>query len=84
MNSRLLDVYKRQELFFGQKNFDVSIFLPVLDDLIDGNSDNIAKVEHCLLYTSSESCHLFVLKKPLRIDQTKILSAIVIFRKKDI
>lgn len=33
------------ELFFGQKNFDVSIFLPVLDNMIAYNNDNIAKVE---------------------------------------
>ena len=31
------------ELFFGQKNFDVSIFLPVLDNMIAYNNDNIAK-----------------------------------------
>lgn len=48
------------ELFFGQKNFDVSIFLPVLDDLIDGNSDNIAKVEQA--YRLKTEC-LFKLKR---------------------
>lgn len=48
------------ELFFGQKNFDVSIFLPVLDDLIDGNSDNIAKVEQA--YKIKTEC-LFKLKR---------------------
>ena len=48
------------ELFFGQKNFDVSIFLPVLDDLIDGNSDNIAKVEQA--YKLKTEC-LFQLKR---------------------
>jgi len=48
------------ELFFGQKNFDVSIFLPVLDDLIDGNSDNIAKVEQA--YKLKTEC-LFKLKR---------------------
>ena len=31
------------ELFFGQKNFDVSIFLPVLDNMIAYNNDNIAR-----------------------------------------
>lgn len=48
------------ELFFGQKNFDVSIFLPVLDDLIDGNSDNIAKLEQA--YKLKTEC-LFKLKR---------------------
>lgn len=48
------------ELFLGQKNFDVSIFLPVLDDLIDGNSDNIAKVEQA--YKLKTEC-LFKLKR---------------------
>lgn len=48
------------ELFFGQKNLDVSIFLPVLDDLIDGNSDNIAKVEQA--YKLKTEC-LFKLKR---------------------
>lgn len=48
------------EFFFGQKNFDVSIFLPVLDDLIDGNSDNIAKVEQA--YKLKTEC-LFKLKR---------------------
>ena len=48
------------ELFFGQKNYDVSIFLPVLDDLIDGNSDNIAKVEQA--YKLKTEC-LFKLKR---------------------
>lgn len=48
------------ELFFGQKNFDVSTFLPVLDDLIDGNSDNIAKVEQA--YKLKTEC-LFKLKR---------------------
>lgn len=48
------------ELFFGQKNFDVSIFLPVLDDLIDGNSDNIAKVEQA--YKLKTEC-MFKLKR---------------------
>lgn len=48
------------ELFFGQKNFDVSIFLPVLDDLIDGNSDNIAKVEQA--YKLKTEC-LFKLRR---------------------
>ncbi|MFR3257630.1 MAG: hypothetical protein ACLTRS_10615 [Lachnospiraceae bacterium] len=33
------------ELFFKQKNFDVSVILKVLDDLIDGSRDNLAKVE---------------------------------------
>lgn len=48
------------ELFFKQKNFDVSIILKVLDGLIDGNSDNIAKVEQaCKLKTEC----LFKLKR---------------------
>ena len=51
------------ELFFGQKNFDVSIFLPVLDDLIDGNSDNIAKVEQA--YKLKTEC-LFKLKRKMQ------------------
>lgn len=33
------------ELFFEQKHFDVSVILKVLDDLIEENNDNIAKVE---------------------------------------
>lgn len=53
-------VLRVMELFFGQKNFDVSIFLPVLDDLIDGNSDNIAKVEQA--YKLKTEC-LFKLKR---------------------
>ena len=48
------------ELFFGQKNFDVSILLPLLEDLIDGNSDNIAKVEQA--YKLKTEC-LFKLKR---------------------
>lgn len=48
------------ELFFKQKNFDVSIILKVLDDLIDGNSDNIAKVEQA--YKLKTEC-LFKLKR---------------------
>ena len=53
-------VLRVMELFFGQKNFDASIFLPVLDDLIDGNSDNIAKVEQA--YKLKTEC-LFKLKR---------------------
>lgn len=48
------------ELFFKQKNFDVSIILKVLDDLIDGSSDNIAKVEQA--YKLKTEC-LFKLKR---------------------
>lgn len=48
------------ELFFKQKNFDVFIILKVLDDLIDGNSDNIAKVEQA--YKLKTEC-LFKLKR---------------------
>ncbi len=48
------------ELFFKQKNFDVSIILKVLDGLIDGNSDNIAKVEQA--YKLKTEC-LFKLKR---------------------
>lgn len=48
------------ELFFGQKNFDVSIFLPVLDNMIAYNNDNIAKVEQA--YMLKTEC-LFKLKK---------------------
>ena len=48
------------EFFFKQKNFDVSIILKVLDDLIDGNSDNIAKVEQA--YKLKTEC-LFKLKR---------------------
>ena len=48
------------ELFFKQKDFDVSIILKVLDDLIDGNSDNIAKVEQA--YKLKAEC-LFKLKR---------------------
>lgn len=45
---------------FKQKDFDVSIILKVLDDLIDGNSDNIAKVEQA--YKLKAEC-LFKLKR---------------------
>lgn len=48
------------ELFFKQKNFDVFIILKVLDDLIDSNSDNIAKVEQA--YKLKTEC-LFKLKR---------------------
>lgn len=51
---------KIMELFFKQKNFDVFIILKVLDDLIDGNSDNIAKVEQA--YKLKTEC-LFKLKR---------------------
>lgn len=51
---------KIMELFFKQKNFDVFIILRVLDDLIDGNSDNIAKVEQA--YKLKTEC-LFKLKR---------------------
>lgn len=48
------------ELFFNQKNFDVSIILKVLDDLIEGSSDNISKVEQA--YKLKIEC-LFKLKR---------------------
>mgnify|MGYP002732540255 FL=1 len=51
---------KIMELFFKQKNYDVFIILKVLDDLIDGNSDNIAKVEQA--YKLKTEC-LFKLKR---------------------
>ena len=51
---------KIMELFFKQKNFDVFIILRVLDDLIDDNSDNIAKVEQA--YKLKTEC-LFKLKR---------------------
>ena len=48
------------ELFFKQKNFDVSVILKVLDDLIDGSRDNLAKVEQA--YELKTEC-LFKLKR---------------------
>ena len=48
------------ELFFKQKNFDVSGLLKVLDDLIKGNSGNVAKVEQA--YELKTEC-LFKLKR---------------------
>lgn len=48
------------ELFFEQKNFDVSVILKVLDDLIDCSSANVAKVEQA--YELKTEC-LFKLKR---------------------
>ena len=48
------------ELFFKQKNFDVSGLLKVLDDLIKGSSGNVAKVEQA--YELKSEC-LFKLKR---------------------
>lgn len=48
------------ELFFKQKNFDVSGLLKVLDDLIKGSSGNVAKVEQA--YELKTEC-LFKLKR---------------------
>ena len=48
------------ELFFKQKNFDVSVILKVLDYLIDGSRDNLAKVEQA--YELKTEC-LFKLKR---------------------
>ena len=48
------------ELFLEQKHFDVSVILKVLDDLIEENKDNIAKVEQA--YKLKTEC-LFKLKR---------------------
>lgn len=48
------------ELFYKQKKFDVSVILKVLDDLIIGNGDNVAKVEQA--YELKTEC-LFKLKR---------------------
>ena len=58
------------ELFFGQKNFDVSIFLPVLDNMIAYNNDNIAKVEQA--YMLKTEC-LFKLKKKEEATKNNLL-----------
>lgn len=60
------------ELFFGQKNFDVSIFLPVLDNMIAYNNDNIAKVEQA--YMLKTEC-LFKLKKKEEATKNNLLLA---------
>lgn len=48
------------ELFFEQKNFDVSIILNVLDELIAYNSANVAKVEQAYIIRDR-----FVIDKPM-------------------
>lgn len=60
------------ELFFGQKNFDVSIFLPVLDNMIAYNNDNITKVEQA--YMLKTEC-LFKLKKKEEATKNNLLLA---------
>lgn len=60
------------ELFFGQKNFDVSIFLSVLDNMIAYNNDNIAKVEQA--YMLKTEC-LFKLKKKEEATKNNLLLA---------
>lgn len=60
------------ELFFEQKNFDVSIFLPVLDNIIAYNNDNIAKVEQA--YMLKTEC-LFKLKKKEEATKNNLLLA---------
>ena len=60
------------ELFFGQKNFDVSIFLPVLDNMIAYNNDNIAKVEQA--YMLKTEC-LFKLTKKEEATKNNLLLA---------
>lgn len=65
-------VLRVMELFFGQKNFDVSIFLPVLDNMIAYNNDNIAKVEQA--YMLKTEC-LFKLKKKEEATKNNLLLA---------
>jgi len=60
------------ELFFEQKYFDVSVILKVLDDLIEKNNDNIAKVEQA--YELKEEC-LFKLQRKEEATQNNILLA---------
>lgn len=60
------------ELFFEQKNFDVSIFLPVLDNMIACSNDNIAKVEQA--YELKTEC-LFKLKRKDEAVKNNVLLA---------
>lgn len=60
------------ELFLEQKHFDVSVILKVLDDLIEENNDNIAKVEQA--YELKVEC-LFKLQRKEEATQNNILLA---------
>ena len=60
------------ELFFEQKHFDVSVILKVLDDLIEENNDNIAKVEQA--YELKVEC-LFKLQRKEEATKNNILLA---------
>ena len=60
------------ELFFEQKNFDVSIFLPVLDSMIACSNDNVAKVEQA--YELKTEC-LFKLKRKDEAVKNNVLLA---------
>lgn len=60
------------ELFFEQKNFDVSIFLPVLDNMIACSNDNVAKVEQA--YELKTEC-LFKLKRKDEAVKNNVLLA---------
>ena len=60
------------ELFLEQKHFDVSVILKVLDDLIEENKDNIAKVEQA--YELKVEC-LFKLQRKEEATQNNILLA---------
>lgn len=71
------------ELFFGQKNFDVSIFLPVLDNMIAYNNDNIAmhilapQVENLFRNIAKEVGGLTVTLKDDGSSMEKVLSSIL-------
>lgn len=60
------------ELFFEQRNFDVSVILKALDNLINDNSDNVAKIEQA--YELKAKC-LFKLKRKEEAIQSNILLA---------
>lgn len=60
------------ELFFYQKRFDVSIFLKVLDDLINDSDNNVIKVEQA--YELKIQC-LSKLKRNDEAKQNKIMWA---------
>lgn len=60
------------ELFFYQKGFDVSIFLKVLDDLINDSDNNVIKVEQA--YELKIQC-LSKLKRNDEAKQNKIMWA---------
>lgn len=60
------------ELFFYQKGFDVSIFLKVLDDLINDSDNNVIKVEQA--YELKTQC-LSKLKRNDEAKQNKIMLA---------